>query len=67
MADITMCTAKNCQVKHKCKRFTAIPDPMYQSIANFNKDKEINSEYECDDFWNNKREGKVNERKTNRK
>ena len=62
-----MCTAKNCQVKHKCKRFTAIPDPMYQSMANFNNDKEIKSEEECNDFWNNKKEGKVNEREIIRK
>lgn len=62
-----MCTAKNCQVKHKCKRFTAIPDPMYQSMANLNNDREIKSEDECNDFWNNKKEGKVDEREIIRK
>ena len=49
MADITKCTAKNCKIKNKCYRFTAI-DGYWQSYANFNKDKEIKEEKECNNF-----------------
>ena len=50
MADITKCTAKNCKIKDKCYRYTAI-DGYWQSYANFNKDKEIKEEKECINFW----------------
>ena len=29
--DITMCKARGCPIKRKCKRYTAIPDSQYQS------------------------------------
>ena len=37
MPDITMCSNKNCYVKHKCYRSQAIPN-LYQSYANFDYD-----------------------------
>lgn len=48
MPDITMCANKNCPLKDKCYRFTATPDPLWQSYADF---KPVNGK--CEDFWDN--------------
>lgn len=58
MSDITKCTAKNCQLKDKCYRYTAI-DGYWQSYANFNKDKKIKDKKECDDFILDRRKEKT--------
>lgn len=58
MADITKCTGKNCQIKDKCYRYTAL-DGLWQSYANFNKDKKIKDKKECKEFWD--RIGEKNE------
>lgn len=38
MPDISMCANKNCYVKEKCYRYTAVPNPYYQSFATFDYD-----------------------------
>ena len=51
--DITMCKARGCPIKRKCKRYTAIPDSQYQSYflkVPFDKIKK-----ECEYFWDNKK------------
>ena len=48
MPDITLCANKNCPLKDKCYRFTATPDPLWQSYADFEPVKG-----KCDHFWDN--------------
>lgn len=38
MPDISMCANKNCYVKEKCYRYTAVPNPYWQSVATFDYD-----------------------------
>lgn len=57
MADITMCTAKNCKIKDTCYRFTAKADRLYQSYANFNNDKEVKDKKDCSDYQKGRKEG----------
>lgn len=58
--DITKCMGENCPIKEKCYRFTAQPEPMYQSyftelpgkwmsIAEFEPDSPLY--WNCDVFW----------------
>lgn len=49
MPDITMCLNKDCLLRMKCYRFTAMPTPDWQSYAEY---KPVNGE--CDRFWDNK-------------
>ena len=49
MADITMCSGKNCPLKRNCKRFTATPG-MWQSYFSeppYDWERKI-----CKMFWN---------------
>ena len=50
MADISMCTGKNCKMREKCYRFTAIPSEYWQSYF-VREDEEVEK---CHMFWNNK-------------
>ena len=49
MADITMCTNKECSIKNNCYRYTATPTPMMQSCAFYTQ----NVDEECCMFWDN--------------
>ena len=51
MADIAMCDGKDCPLKKKCHRYTAVPNPIRQTMANFVYDKDKKA---CRDFWDNK-------------
>lgn len=48
MPDITMCVNKECPLRMKCYRFTAIPIPKRQSFTEYTP---INGK--CDGFWDN--------------
>jgi len=50
MADISMCSNKQCPLKLKCYRFTAPANPHWQTYADFEYDEEKGCEY----FWDNK-------------
>lgn len=51
MPDITMCTNKLCFLNKKCYRYRAIPDPRYQSYANFIPIMdEASGVFDCDYF-----------------
>lgn len=50
MTDISMCTNKDCPLRMKCFRYTAIPDPYWQSFCGFIPDESGN----CEMFWDNK-------------
>jgi hypothetical protein len=51
MADITMCSGKDCKVKEKCYRHTAQKSEYFQSyFLNPPVDEKGNCEY----YWNNK-------------
>lgn len=52
MADITMCTGKDCPMAKDCHRYTATPNNIRQSY--FGKPP-INSNKKCDYYWNNKK------------
>ena len=54
MADITKCMNKKCKIKKYCYRYTA-KDDMWQSYAEFSKDKIIKDKKECKDFWLDRR------------
>jgi len=49
MADITMCSGKNCPLKRNCKRFTATPSEhqYYSSEPPYDWERKI-----CKMFWN---------------
>jgi len=47
MADISMCTDKECPKHLQCYRFTAPANPHWQTYADFKWDEG------CDRFWNN--------------
>jgi hypothetical protein len=49
MADITMCSGKDCPLKRNCKRFTATPGmwQSYFSVLPYNFKTKI-----CEMFWN---------------
>lgn len=49
MPDISMCLNKNCPLRMKCYRYTAIPDKYWQSFADFAPDQTG----KCADFWDN--------------
>lgn len=60
MPDISMCNAKKsdgavCKIKDKCFRFTAAPNPLWQSYfqeAPFNEDGTARKPYQyCESFW----------------
>lgn len=40
MADITKCTNEKCELKNKCRRYTAISNEYYQSYAYFECNEE---------------------------
>lgn len=44
-----MCVNKDCPLRMKCYRFTAVPTPDWQSYAEY---KPVNGK--CDSFWDNK-------------
>lgn len=48
MLDIAMCLNKNCPLRMKCYRFTAVITPGRQLFMDF---KPVNSK--CDGFWDN--------------
>lgn len=48
MPDISMCLNKNCPLRMKCYRYTAIPDD-WQSFCGFAPDQTG----KCDYFWDN--------------
>lgn len=54
MADITKCMNKKCKIKEKCYRYTA-KDDIWQSYAEFSKDKVIKDKKECEHFWLDRR------------
>ena len=47
-ADIAMCMNNHCPSRTECYRFMAVPDPLYQSYADFQPDKVRGR---CEDFW----------------
>lgn len=49
MPDISMCVNKDCPLRMKCYRYTAIPDKYWQSFSTF----QPNAEGTCDSFWDN--------------
>jgi len=51
MPDITMCQDKECNLKLKCYRYTAKPNPYYQSYFT---DKVKIDRNVCEYFMNNK-------------
>lgn len=55
MADITKCANKNCSVKYKCYRFTALDDSHWQSYADFNSSKPITDASQCEHFIRDRR------------
>lgn len=50
MADITVCTGKNCPLRESCHRYTA-PHGLYQSFIEAPYDVHSGT---CDLFWDNK-------------
>lgn len=48
MPDITMCVNKDCPLRMKCYRFTAVPTPYWQSYTDF---KPVNGK--CNGFQDN--------------
>jgi hypothetical protein len=56
MADITMCPGKKCPRSKSCYRFTAEPNPDYQSYLCEPPYEGITGE--CDLFWSNKENNK---------
>lgn len=55
MADITKCANKNCSIKYKCYRFTALDDSLWQSYADFNSSKSITDTRQCEHFIRDRR------------
>lgn len=53
MPDLTLCSNETCTLRLSCYRFTATPNPRYQSFSFFNPVKE-GSSYTCDMYINNK-------------
>jgi len=50
MPDISMCKNEECIIKDKCYRYTAIPNPYFQTYAGFQPTKgDIGSSY-CNHF-----------------
>lgn len=47
MADITLCTNKTCQLRGTCKRYLQVPDPHWQSYADFKPD----GNGDCEHYW----------------
>lgn len=54
MADITMCNAKNCKDKELCYRFTAVPDPYWQSVFDPSLEKEMSKDT-CEHYLKGRR------------
>jgi len=52
MADISMCSNKDCPKKERCYKFTATPNPYRQSYDYFKPDENG----ECKDFVDNGKE-----------
>lgn len=48
--DISMCRNEECPSKSECYRFTATPEPLYQSYADF---EPLEGEDKCEYFWDN--------------
>lgn len=57
MADITMCPGQNCDVRHKCYRYTAPFSKVWQSVF-----AEAPKERPCPHFWDNQGRRMRNER-----
>lgn len=53
MPDITMCSNETCPLRTTCYRFTATPNPRYQSFSFFNPTKE-GSTYTCNMYQSTK-------------
>ena len=49
MSDITLCTTKECPLRHQCLRATAEPNETYQSYSEFGPNKN-DDEITCDGF-----------------
>ena len=62
MADITLCTNTDCPLREGCYRFTAKPDPLWQSYARFDYSQRVvkhdghpvDHHVWCDHFIDNK-------------
>ena len=54
MTDITKCMNKKCKIKERCYRYTA-KDDIWQSYAEFSKDKVIKDKKDCEHFWLDRR------------
>jgi len=50
MADISMCSGEHCPIKTKCYRFTAKPNPDWQSYTEHVYDT---TNKKCEAFWDN--------------
>ncbi len=50
MPDISMCRDVKCPSRTKCYRFTAVPSPLLQSFAEFNRAKDAEK---CKSYWPN--------------
>lgn len=53
MADITLCTNKECVKKFYCKRFTEKPNDFMQSYCKFIPKDNLKYGFECEYFLNN--------------
>jgi hypothetical protein len=54
MPDITMCSGKDCEKKETCYRYTALPNPWYQSyFALVPLVTEDDGSQYCDEFIRN--------------
>lgn len=51
--DITMCQNHNCPLKMRCYRYTAKPDPHWQSYFMVNPLKVEKGIAKCEYFWDN--------------
>jgi hypothetical protein len=51
MPDFSLCRNEKCPLKYKCLRYTAVPNPLYQSYNNYEFLLKIGSnEVYCNDF-----------------
>jgi len=58
MPDIIKCTGKECLLKDKCYRYTAVSKKFWQSFMN-----PTYKNGKCDHFWDNKDKKEIKENK----
>ena len=63
MADICMCSGKDCPVKETCYRFTSLVNEYGQSYFNDPPGEIKDNKFTCDMYWGEKAEGIWNQLK----